>query len=106
VPLGRADDDAEVATDVSAFQLHGDVLSRRVGDELVLVHMGRNEIFSLNTTGARLWELWNGGCSRDEAVEQLRREYDASRETIEAESDRLLALLEAEGLGGFRNVGG
>ncbi len=73
-------------------------MTRRVGDELVIVHMGRNEIFSLNSTGARLWELLTEGRSRAEAVEQLRSEFDASAETVQREADQLVALLEREGL--------
>lgn len=77
------------------------MLSREVGDELVLVHMDRNTIFSLNATGARLWTLWNQGKSRSEAIDELLTEYDVTRETLEAESDRLLSWLAEERLGGF-----
>jgi len=83
---------------MTAFRPHPDVMTRRVGDELVIVHMGRNEIFSLNSTGARLWELLTEGRSRAEAVEQLRSEFDASAETVQREADQLVALLEREGL--------
>jgi hypothetical protein len=83
---------------MTGFRPHPDVLARRVGDELVLVHMGRNEIFALNTTGARLWELLSEGRTRSAAVEQLMSEFDASAETVEREADRLMALLEREGL--------
>lgn len=60
--------------------------------------MGRNEIFALNPTGARLWELLSDGRSRLEAVEQLKIEFDASEEEVEREADRFMALLEREGL--------
>ena len=72
---------------------------RRVGNEIVLVHMGRNEIFALNATGARLWELLRDGRSPSEAVAQLTAEFDASEEAVEQEAERLIALLEREGLG-------
>ncbi len=65
---------------------------------MVLVHMGRNEIFSLNRTGARLWELLSEGHSRSAAVEQLTSEFDVSVPTVERETDSLMALLEREGL--------
>jgi hypothetical protein len=83
---------------MTGFRLHPDVLARKVGDEIVLVHMGRNEIFSLNRTGARLWELLSEGRTRSEAVEQLTTEFDVSQETVEQEADRLIAMLEREGL--------
>jgi Coenzyme PQQ synthesis protein D (PqqD) len=83
---------------MSGFRPDPDVLTRRVGEEVVLVHMARNEIFALNRTGARLWELLSEGGTRAEAVEQLKTEFDASADTVEREADRFMALLEREGL--------
>jgi hypothetical protein len=83
---------------MSGFRPHPEVLSRKVGDEMVLVHMGRNAIFTLNPTGARLWELLSEGRSRSEAVEELKAEFDASGETVERETIDFVALLEREGL--------
>jgi hypothetical protein len=83
---------------MTSFRPDPDVLARRVGDELVLVHPRRNEVFSLNATGARLWELVGEGRSRSELVDQLTAEFDVSREAAEGETDRLLAQLEREGL--------
>jgi coenzyme PQQ synthesis protein D (PqqD) len=83
---------------VIGFRPHTDVLARRVGDEVVLVHAGRDEIFALNSTGARLWELLSEGCTRAEAVEQLTTEFDVSEERVEQEADDLLAALAREGL--------
>lgn len=88
---------------MTGFHPHPDVLARRVGEEVVLVHMGRNEIFALNSTGARLWELLSEGRSRLEAVEQLKIEFDASEEEVEREADRFMALLDREGLVEFRD---
>ena len=62
------------------------------------MHMGRNDIFALNPTGARLWELLCEGHSRAEAVKRLKSEFDASQETVEHEADRFMDLLEREGL--------
>ena len=87
--------------DMAVFRPDPGVLSREVGDELVLVHMDRNTILSLNQTGARLWTLWTEGKSQSEAIDQLLTEYDVTRETLEAETDRLLGWLAAEHLGGF-----
>jgi len=83
---------------VTGFRPHTDVLARRVGDEVVLVHAGRDEIFALNSTGARLWELLSEGRTRAEAVKQLTAEFDVSKETVERQADDLLATLAREGL--------
>jgi Coenzyme PQQ synthesis protein D (PqqD) len=75
-----------------------DVVSRRVGDEVVLVHLGTNRIFALSPTGARFWELLSDGRSRPEVEAQLLEEYDVSREEVSAEIDSLVKMLQAEGL--------
>jgi hypothetical protein len=83
---------------MTAFRPSPDVLMRKVEDEFVLVHMARNQIFALNRTGARLWELLGEGRSRAEAIEQLAREFDVEAETVERETERLLRQLVQEGL--------
>jgi hypothetical protein len=75
-----------------------DVVSRRLGDEVVLVHLKTNRIFSLSPTGARFWELLSDGGTRPEIEQQLLAEYEVSREEIAAEIDSLVATLEAEAL--------
>src|SRR4029450_3389348 len=77
-----------------------DVVSRRLGDEVVLVDLRTNRIFALSPTGARFWELLSEGKSRPEIEEQLLREYEVARETVSAEIDSLVRALEDERLGG------
>lgn len=77
-----------------------DVVSRRLGDEVVLVDLRTNRIFALSPTGARLWELLSEGRSRPEIEEQLLREYEVPRETVSAEIDSLVRTLEDERLVG------
>lgn len=83
---------------LTPFRPHPDVLTRRIDDHMVLVHMGRNEIFSLNPTGARLWELLVEGRSREDAVGCLQREFEVTAEVARKEADELLAMLAREGL--------
>jgi hypothetical protein len=83
---------------IERVEFEPDVVARRVEDEVVLVHLGRNEIFALNATGARLWELLAEGCSVSEANGQLSREYDVGVEQVRAETDALLKRLSDEGL--------
>ena len=72
---------------------HEDVVSERVGDDLVLVHLGTNEIFALNPTGARFWELLVEGESREAIEERMIAEYDVCRDELSAEIDAMLAEL-------------
>jgi hypothetical protein len=60
--------------------------------------MGRNEIFSLNVTGARLWELLAEGRSHAEAIDCLQAEFDVSPEAARDEAEQLVATLVREGL--------
>ena len=75
-----------------------DVVSRRLGDEVVLVHLKTNRIFSLSPTGARFWELLSDGKSRTEIEAALLQEYEATPEAVSAEIDSLVRTLEAEQL--------
>ena len=42
------------------------VVSSRLGDAGVLVHLRTNQIFELNATGVRIWELIGEGSSVEE----------------------------------------
>jgi hypothetical protein len=91
-------------TDHSASHLHGrfrsdpDVVARRVQDEVVLVQLGRNQVYALNRTGARLWELMVDGCRPSEAVECMLEEFDVAEPELRGEIDSFLDLLLREGL--------
>jgi hypothetical protein len=89
---------ADASRDTTLFHVSPNVLMRKLDDEFVLVHMDRNQIFALNPTGARLWELLNEGRSRDEATDQLVREFDVDAQTVELETESLLRQLVNEGL--------
>jgi hypothetical protein len=75
-----------------------DVVFEQLEGELVLVHLRTNRIYSLNRTGARVWELLGEGLNRTEVLEQLEREFVVARDEVEREVDALLEQLFAEGL--------
>jgi hypothetical protein len=75
-----------------------DVVSRRLQDEIVLVHMKTNRIYALNETGARFWELLVEGFKREEVEERLRSEFDVDEARVRAEIDALLAELTRENI--------
>lgn len=80
------------------LQPASDVVARRLDDELVLVNLQTNRIYTLNRTGARFWELLADGNDRDAIEAQLRTEFDVDRATLSAEVDELLADLARVGL--------
>lgn len=70
-----------------------DVVYRRLGDTAVLVHLGTNEIFELNDSGARLWELLGEGHGLDDAIQTLVREFDVDEATARRECGDLVTDL-------------
>ena len=73
------------------------VVSKPVGDAIVLVHVASNRIFELNESGARVWALVEGGASRDEICRRLRDEFGPDAK-LDADVDELLATLASQGL--------
>jgi hypothetical protein len=75
-----------------------DVLHRRVGEEVVLVNLRTNQVFALNETGARFWELLAEGRSRDQIEQELLVEFQVESERLAQEIDELLVALERENM--------
>ena len=75
-----------------------DVISRNVGDEVVLLDLRRGVYFGLNELGARVWMLMTNGDEPAAIAAALAAEYDAEPERIEADVRGLLLELRDEGL--------
>ena len=75
-----------------------DVVARRLEDEIVLVNLTTNRIFSLNRTGGRYWELLDEGLEQEVIVRRLLDEFDVDRPTLEQEIADITAQLRREGL--------
>jgi len=81
-----------------ALRLDSEVVSRKLGDRLVLVNLRTNRIYELNGTASRLWELLEAGSGRTELEEALLKEFDVDRSVVSQEIDRTIARLSSEGL--------
>jgi hypothetical protein len=75
-----------------------DVVSRRVGGEVVLVHLERDKMYSLNATGARAWELLNDGQDLASVEATLADEFGVDRAEVRSELESLVTALEQEQL--------
>jgi hypothetical protein len=75
-----------------------DAVTKRVGDEVVLVHLRTNRIYTLNRTGARFWELLEDGHDPERAREQLLLEFDVGEEQLREEMRGLVDELVDRGL--------
>jgi hypothetical protein len=77
---------------------HPDVVWRRVGDETVVVNLKTNRIYSLNRTGARLWELISAGHDAEAAAATLLTEFDVDEGELRKEIEAALEHLAQAGL--------
>ncbi len=75
------------------FRANPDALATRVGDEIVLVHAGTDQIYVLNRTGARVWELMCAECDRAEIEQRLMQEFEVTAAEVTGQVQDLLASL-------------
>lgn len=74
-------------------------VSRKVGDELVLVPLVDNvakmdKLFNLNETAGFLWEKLNENSSAEELKNQLLEEFDVDEATAEKDVNAFLERVE------------
>ena len=75
-----------------------EVVSSRVGDTGVLVHLQTNRIFELNATGVRVWELLGEGRGLDDVERVLQQEFEGDPGQLRADLLSLIDALERERL--------
>jgi hypothetical protein len=85
--------DSNFPDETGTWEPDPDVVTQRVEGETVLVHLQTNEIYALNSTGSRAWDLLTTGMNRETVLEELQREFDAPSEQIGDEIDALIANL-------------
>jgi hypothetical protein len=81
-----------------AWAACADVVTRRLGDTLVVVCLSSNQIFELNPTGARIWELQMEARAEDDVIATLLEEFDVSAESAAQQVAALRQQLIAAGL--------
>jgi len=87
-------------TDILSMQLFPSeqAMESRVGGETVILHLQRDTYYGLDQWGTRIWELLKVGMAPVALGGILAREYDASRDVIEADMRRFLSDLYAHGI--------
>lgn len=75
-----------------------DVVAQRLGDEVVVVHLRTNQIFVLNRTGSRFWELLADGATLDEVRERMLAEFEVDTGQLGRELEDFVAELSKEKL--------
>jgi coenzyme PQQ synthesis protein D (PqqD) len=62
-----------------------DVVAQRLGDEVVVVHLRTNQIFILNRTGARFWELVESGSDLESVRKKMLGEFEVEESQLAKE---------------------
>ena len=75
------------------LRIHPAVTAERVDGGDILVHLETNEIFELNATGSRIFELLRSGKSRSEIGQALVTEFEVDGVTAERKLDEFVAEL-------------
>jgi Coenzyme PQQ synthesis protein D (PqqD) len=83
---------------VYAVRRQDDVVSRKVGDRLVVVNLQTNRIYELNPTASRLWELLETGRDRAGLEQAMLEDFDVRESDLSVNLDETLTLLSSEGL--------
>ncbi len=80
------------------FRSSPDALATRVGDEIVLVNLKTDKIYSLNRTAARIWELMCADCDQAEVERRMLEEFDVARGELAEAIDELVTSMTQDGL--------
>jgi Coenzyme PQQ synthesis protein D (PqqD) len=86
------------APSAQCLQPSPDVLWQRLDDEVIVMQLKTDLIFSLNPTGARFWELIAGGMKLEAVHEEMGKEFDVPPEVLATEVEGILALMIREQL--------
>ena len=75
------------------------IVSRKIADEFILVPIRQNvgdleSIYTLNETGARIWELIDGKMKVEEIKEKIVEEFEVTPEEVEKDIMEHLMQLE------------
>jgi hypothetical protein len=74
------------------------VLSRRVGDETVLLSLADEHYYGLEGVGTRFWEIVEEGTTFEEAVDAMLAEFDVERDVLTKDLAAVVRELKANGL--------
>lgn len=76
---------------------HGDWLSAKVGDELVMMSAEKGNYVGLSEVGARIWDILEAPSDLEAVCTRLRQEYDVAPDVCRAEVEIFLNELVKHG---------
>lgn len=83
---------------MSVLRVGDDVVWTDLGDEVVILKLDTGIYFGLAQVGACIWTLIAEGRRREEILESVATQYNASPDQIERDFDELIDELSKEGL--------
>lgn len=78
--------------------IHGDVVSRELEGEAIILNLESGTYFGLDSVGTRIWALLQEDGSLRRTFELLEQEYDVEPERLKADILRLVEELRANDL--------
>ena len=95
----RETSQADVAVPRNAtFRVSGRVLARRVGGEVLLLHLSSGVYHVLNETGARVWALLENGRDLASIADAVASEYEVDPDRAAKDVQAVIARLQEEQL--------
>jgi hypothetical protein len=82
----------------STLRIPDHVLSRRVGDETVLLSLADEHYYGLDGVGTRFWEIVADGTTFENAVDVLLLEYEVERDVLVRDLTAVVQDLRSNGL--------
>ncbi len=82
----------------NALRIVDEVTWTDLGDEVVILKLDTGIYFGLERVGARIWTLIADGRRREEILQTVATQYNASRDEVERDFDELIDELSKEGL--------
>ncbi|MEI6131881.1 MAG: PqqD family protein [Bacillota bacterium] len=77
------------------YILENEVSIAHLDNELALLNLKTGKYFTLNETGARIWELLRANMNEEEILNELKVEYEIDEAVLEADIKTLIEQLKA-----------
>jgi len=88
----------EVMKLIDKITISPSALTKPIGDEAVILHLGSGTYFGLDPVGARIWKLMGEEKTLAEVCDVILDEYEVSREDLERDIKVLIKDLLAHDL--------
>jgi hypothetical protein len=83
----------------TTFQVNGpNVVHETIDDEVIIVNLNSGTYYSLEKSGAYIWNMVTTEATAGEIAAKLRQQFDANPSEIESAVDQILSELAEEGL--------